>query len=466
MTLATVPRYRPDRLPALGAHAVVVGASVAGLCAARVLADGFDRVTVVERDRLPDEPHARRGVPQSNHVHVLLEAGKATLEDLFPGFRRDLLSAGGLEIDGNRDVRFYAEGDFLAAGPGPLPHLAATRPLYEWLARRHVADLDNVRVRTGCQFTDYLVDESSTTVTGVTIRNEESARETLEATLVVDATGRPSRTPAWLERHGFDPPPVDEVVIDLAYSSAFVERPADDCRAFVMPPSASCPRGAGVLPVEDDRWLVTVAGVHGDHPPTDVDGFVDFAASLPVPHVKELLEAHLQQGTEVRRYPFPSSLRRRYEDVDRFPGGLVVVGDAVASFNPLYAQGVSVAALEAVLLHHTLREGEIEAVGPRFFDRAAGTVDVAWSMAVGADFGFPETRGPRPRGTTLFNWYTSRLLGRAHADGVLAETFHRVLSMEEPPTALFRPGALWRVFRPFGAGHAPRLGDRETPTRW
>ncbi|MGM0590838.1 MAG: FAD-dependent oxidoreductase [Halobacteriota archaeon] len=450
MTLATVPRYDPDQVTERGGRAVVIGAGMAGLLSARVLADGFDEVTIIERDVLPETPEGRDGVPQSRHIHVLLEAGKATIEDLFSGYRRDFVSAGGLEIDGARDVNFFIEGDFLADGPHALPHYAATRPLYEQLVRRRVTELDGVSLRAPCRFTDYLVDETATTIEGVVVKNEQNEREGLDATLVVDATGRTSRTPVWLKRHGYEPPAVDEVSIDLVYSTALVERPPDDHRAFVVTPSPSNPRAAAVLPVEDDRWIVTVAGMHGEHPPTAASGFVDFAGRLPIPAVKHLLDEHEQVSEGSTGYRFPSNRRHRYETLDRFPAGLVIIGDGIASFNPLYAQGMSVAALEAVLLHHALATGGNENLAPRFFESAAEVIDIAWMMAVGSDFQFPETTGPKPRGTDLVSRYLSRLNRKAHTDGDLRDAFFRVMMMEQPPSSLFRPGIAWRVLTPGG----------------
>lgn len=448
MTVATVPQYDSDQMSVWGEHAVVIGAGMAGLLAARVLADAFDEVTVVERDPIPDEPVARRGVPQGRHIHVMQAAGKVTLEDLFPGYRTDLLSAGGLEIDGARDLKFYAEGGFLADGPCQLPLYAATRPLYEQPVRRHLTDRDDVHLRSRCQFRDYLTDDAATAVEGIVFTNEETAMEELDATLVVDATGRTSRTPAWLKRHGYTSPSIDEVHINLAYSTGFIQRPADDHRALLVTPSPSHPRGAGILPIEGGRWVVTVAGMHGDHPPTDVEGFADFAASLPVPHVKRLLEEHAWASDDIAHYPFPSNLRHRYENLDRFPDGLVVVGDGITSFNPLYGQGMSVAALEALLLHHVLATGGLENLAPRFFERSEEVIDIAWMMAVGADFQFPQTNGPKPRGTDLMSRYISRLHRKAHTDGMLRDAFFRVMMMERPPTTLLRPRVMGRVLKP------------------
>jgi 2-polyprenyl-6-methoxyphenol hydroxylase-like FAD-dependent oxidoreductase len=448
MTLATVPRYDGDGVADVGDRAVVVGGSLAGLLAARVLADGFERVTVVERDPLPDEPSTRPGVPQGSHVHVLQEAGRATLEDLFPGYGEDLLSAGGLLIDVVSDLVHYEEGGYLAEGPSRIPAYFATRPLLERIARRRVVAHGGIVLRAGCRCTDYLVDEDETTVEGVVVRDGDAAPEDVAADLVVDSTGRASRTPAWLSDHGYAAPDVDEVDIDVAYSTALVERPPDDRRAFFVAADAPRTRGAGVFPVEGDRWQATLFGYHGDHPPTDPDGFREFAASLPGPDLGGLLDRQPWVSAEIAHYPFPSNRRHRYEDLDRFPDGLVVVGDAIASFNPIYGQGMSVAALQALELHHALAAEGLADIGRRFFGRVEGTVDAPWSVAAGGDFEFPQTTGPKPQGTDIVNRYVARLIRKAHTDGELREALTRVFMMEDPPSALFRPGVAWRVLKP------------------
>lgn len=447
MTLATVPQYGSSRATERGEQAVVVGAGIAGLLAARVLTDHFETVTVVDSDSLVDEPVARRGVPQGHHPHALLEAGRATLVDLFPGYDDDLVAAGGVVVDFASDVRFYSEGGFLAHSHDRLETVSASRPLIEQILRRHVSGLEAVRVRPDCQLVDYLLDDTATTVEEVRLR-DRSGQEEFVTDLVVDATGRASRTPGWLERHGYTPPAVDDVRIDLAYSTVTIERPTDDRRTVLVPPSAPRTRGGMAAPVEGDRWVVNMQGMHGDAPPTDVAGFTAFAASLPTPAVERLLEAQPWVSDEIEHYPFPSNRRHRYETLERFPEGLVVVGDAIASFNPVYAQGMSVAALEALVLHDALAAGGCENLALRFFDRIESVVDVAWRLAAGSDFAFAQTTGPKPRGTDLVDWYLARLIRRAHTDSTLAGTFMRVLAMEQPPSTLFRPGVVWRVFGP------------------
>ncbi|MFB6184088.1 MAG: FAD-dependent oxidoreductase [Haloarculaceae archaeon] len=464
MTLATVSRYDGRRVSTEGTRAVVVGGSMAGLCAARTLADGFEDVVVIERDPLPDEPVARDGAPQTSHPHALLEAGRATLQDLFPGFGETLLAEGGVLVDASRQVGHYAEGGFLADGPERLPMYCASRPLFEYVVRRKVSALDGVTLRGNCRFTDYLFDDASA-ITGVAFRDESGDDATLSANLVVDATGRTSRTPAWLEDHGYEPPPIDEVTIDVTYGTVRIERPPDDRRTFLVPPEAPRTRGMYVIPIEGGRWEILLQAVHGDDAPTDFEAYVDFAESLPVPELGRLVADQPWCSEDVHNYPFPASLRRRYWDLDRFPDGLVVTGDAVASFNPVYGQGMSVAALDALLLHHTLAEGGLDDFGTRFFDRAADVLDVVWQLAVGSDFEFPQTTGPKPAGTDLFGRYLSRLLRTAHSDPVVSDAFARVVLLERPPTSLLRPSIAWRVLRPGGGNASSSLpaGPGEEP---
>jgi hypothetical protein len=222
MTLSTVGRYQSSHVQQEGEHAAVVGGSLAGLLAARVLADGYDTVTIIEKDSLPDDPRSRPGVPQGPQIHALQEAGRATLEDFFPGFGEDIISAGGLLIDGASDFKFYDEGGFLADGTKRFPMYFATRPLFEHVIRRRVTSFENVELRTECQFMDYLFDSETMTVEGIAIR-EGSDQKRIAADLVVDATGRTSRTPTWLDNHGFDAPDIDEAVISFSVNRTTIE---------------------------------------------------------------------------------------------------------------------------------------------------------------------------------------------------------------------------------------------------
>lgn len=444
MTLRSVAEYDSTAVPTFDSHAVVIGGSMAGLLAARVLADGYERVTLLERDPMPERSVARRGTPQASHVHAMLEPARVILNELFPGYSRELCSAGGVVIDAATQLSYYEQGDYLEQAEGELPMPCASRPLFEQVVRRRIFDSEHVTVRPECHVTDYLTDDTATTVEGVAFRDEDGGDATLQADLVVDATGRTSRTHQWLADHGYPTPQTDEVEVDLAYGTVTVERPPDDTSVYLVVPSAPDTAGGTAVPIEDDQWLVTLFGMHGDHPPTDRERYIEFADRLADSVLANLLRTHEWVSDTIDMYPFPSSLWRHYEELDHFPDGLVVTGDAIASFNPIYGQGMSAASLDALQLHHCLRQGA-DGLGPRFFDRATEHLDVIWQTAVGADFEFDETTGPKPFGTDLFNMYVSRLIDTAQEDSRVAEEFYRVLRLEQPPTTLFRPGIAGRV---------------------
>lgn len=451
MTLSQVDRYTRNAAPPIGNRAVVLGGGMAGLCTARVLADAFDDVVIIDRDPLPERIVARDGVPQASHPHVLLEAGRQTLEDLFPGFSEAVLSAGGLMIDAATDVHYFEQGDYLADCPNRLPMYCASRPLFEAVVRHLIRQRDNIQIRDRCQFITYCLDDTGTAVTGVRIRDKTANTNQeidLSADLIVDATGRTSRTPVWLENHGYTAPPIDEVTINVTYSTIRIERPPDARIAVLAPPNPPRTRGGAAVPIENNQWELILGGIHGDDSPTQPGRFIDFSESLPLDVLATLAKEQSWKSDDIHYYPFPSSRWHHYEHLDRFPDGLLVTGDAIASFNPVYGQGMSVAALDALILHHTLATNGLENLAPRFFDRAATVVDEVWKIAVGADFEFPQTTGPKPPGTDLFNRYLSRLKRQAHDDGVLTEAFFRVFRLEQPATTLVRPNIMWRVLRP------------------
>lgn len=450
MSLEDVARYRSDTVSTAGGHAVVVGSGIAGLLAARVLADGFHSVTVLERDFLPATPNPRDGIPQSHHVHAMLEAGRVTIEDLCPGYGKEVRASGGMEIDAASEFDYYHKGGFLADGPRRLPMLCASRSLFEHVLRNRVDGHERVSTLSEVQVTDYVLNgEDGSAVTGVEYVAKAGGKQRLQADLVVDATGRASRTPGWLDRNGFSAPPVEEVEIDLMYSSVAVERPPADRRAYLVAPSPPQARGGTVIPVEGDRWMVTLFGLHGDHPPADVEGFRAFAGSLPTPELAELLDEHALNTDEIHQYPFPSNRWYHYEDISRFPDGLIPIGDAIASFNPIYGQGMSVAALQALRLHHTLAEDGLQAVPTRFLTAVADIVGGVWRTTVGIDFSFPQTTGNKPLGTDIFNRYMNGVIRTAHTDGEVAEALARVLRLERAPPSLFHPRILVRVGRSY-----------------
>jgi hypothetical protein len=275
---------------------------------------------------------------------------------------------------------------------------------------------------------------------------------------VVDATGRGSRTPTWLAALGYARPGTEQVRIGLGYATRTYRLPADALGGdlgVLQAPTPTHPRGAALLRLEGDRWMVTLVGVLGDHPPTDPDGFLAFARSLRFPDVYQAIRDGEPLDDPVA-FRFPASVRHRYERLDRFPDGLLVVGDAVASFNPIYGQGMSVAAAQALALRRHLARGT-RPQPRRLFGELARVVDVPWDIAVGGDLAFPGVQGRRTVKVRLGNAYLARLHAAAARDARLAAAFLRVAGLVAPPASLLRPGVLLRVLQ---HGRRPAAGPR------
>jgi 2-polyprenyl-6-methoxyphenol hydroxylase-like FAD-dependent oxidoreductase len=438
-------------------HAIVVGGSIAGLLAARVLADHFICVTVLERDILPDAPAARRGIPQARHAHALLGRGREALEELFAGLTQQLVAAGALQGGG----RFFTGGGYLSRITSGPAGLFVSRELLEHTVRERVRALSNVRILDGHSVRGLVTDVDGARVCGVRLSGPAAgADEELLAELVVDATGRGSRAPAWLRAIGYLEPREELVEVGMGYSTRHYRRTPEHLAGDLMvnvAPSPQHRRACGMLAQEGDRWIVTLAGYFGDHPPTDDRGYRDFAASLPAREVAEIVATAEPLGAPVT-YRFQANQRRRYEELSRFPDGFLVIGDALCSFTPIYGQGMTVAAVEVLALRDCLAQGQ-EQLARRFFRRAAGIIDIAWTIAVGNDLrlsGAPSARRPAAR---FINWYLGRLQVAARHDSRLALAFMRVGSLYDAPPSLLRPGTALRVL--WGNLHRPGYADSD-----
>jgi 2-polyprenyl-6-methoxyphenol hydroxylase-like FAD-dependent oxidoreductase len=426
--------------------AVVIGAGIAGLAASRALADRFRRVVVLDRDTLPDAAEPRRGAPQTHHAHVLLAAGQRALEELFPGLGDELVGAGAVPFDPGTDLRFYRYGRVWPAVPIGLRMLSMSRPLLELAVRRRVAGLPNVTIRDDAAVAGLTGD--AVRVNGVTL----SGGEQVPADLVVDCTGRGNRSDRWLSALGAPVPDAVEVKVGICYATRLYERKPGDLPegigAFVLPSPPGQRRVGLVLPVENDRWLVGLGGWHGEAPAPGEDGFLAHARSLPYSAVADVI-ADATPLTGIVVYQFPSSRRRRFERLRAVPAGFLTAGDAVCSFNPVYGQGMSCAAMEGLALGQALDrhpDGGPDLVRD-FYRMAARIVAVPWRFAVGADFLYPQTTGRRPRGGRLLNAYARRLQLVAQGDPLVRRTFTEVQHLIRPPSALFAPAIAARVLR-------------------
>ena len=433
----------------IGEHAVVLGGSISGLLAARVLAGFYRDVTVVERDELSAETTYRRGVPQARHVHGLLSGGLQAIDALFPGILAELAAAGATRLDDGdlSRVSLTFAGHRLCQSHRlvkPLTMYVMSRPCLEARVRQRVRDVDNIHVLDGHDVVEILAGNER--VTGVRVaRRDTGGLRCLDADLVVDAMGRAARTPALLESLGYGRPEEDRITVQVAYTSQLLGIPADTVRESVVAvsPVPRLPAAGALFGYENNTWMLTLAGLSGYEPPADRAGMLRFAANLGATQLVAALETGEPLGA-VAHYRYPASLRRRYEKMQRFPAGLLVVGDAICSFNPVYGQGMTVAAVEAIALRDALRGGERD-LSRRFFHAAAKPVAIAWQMAAGADLSLPQVDGRRTVSLRVSNWYTERVLRAAESDGAVAEDFYRVMNMVDPPSSLLHPSVLRRV---------------------
>jgi 2-polyprenyl-6-methoxyphenol hydroxylase-like FAD-dependent oxidoreductase len=436
----------------LGGHAVVLGASMAGLVAARVLADFYDRVTVVERDVLPDAVEHRRGVPQARHVHALLASGSQALDELFPGILDELADDGAVVACTDEPTAFWQEfnGHVLrsdAVFERAFRVYLASRPFLEAHVRRRIRALGNVTVLDGHDVVDLVAEPGR--IVGARIAPHGGGTERLlRADLVVDVMGRSGRTPAFLEKLGYRRPEEQGIDLRVNYSSRRmrIRPPAPIEKIFLVGARPGAAVGGAFFACEDEHWMLTAIGFGELEPPTEWDELLAFTeAWAPESMVSALRRA--EPVGEPARYRYPASQWRRYDRMRSFPDGLLVMGDALCSFNPAYGQGMSVAALEALALRECLRAGDI-ALSRRFFAAAAKPVSVAWELARGADLTIPGVQAPRPLATRISGWYTERVIAAAATDDSVYEQFVRVTSLLDPPTRLMSPSILRRVLVP------------------
>ena len=419
-------------------RAVVLGGSVAGLLAASVLADSYRSVVVVERDVLPSHPDHRRGVPHGRHVHGFLPSGLRLMEELLPGFTAGAVARGALLGDVLGNVRWYLNGCLLRQAVTGLTALSASRPLIETEIREAVRRRTNVTLLDGYDIVGIGTTPDHRRIVGarVTDSRGEGSR-VLPADLVVDCSGRASRAPRWLTDLGYAPPDEDVVGIDLSYATRVFAIPpgtfGDDL--FVATTRFPGQRRSGIAQrLEGGRAMVTLAGVLGERPPTDLEAFTAYARTLPVPDTYEIVRAGTPLGGPAT-FRCPTYVRRRFERLADFPAGFLVLGDAVCAFNPVYGQGMTVAAATATALREHLRAPA--APDPlRFFAAQSRLLDAPWALAAGADLALPGVTGPALPPSPLTGDYLARLQQAAVHDADLAAAFIRVTSLVDPPAAL------------------------------
>jgi 2-polyprenyl-6-methoxyphenol hydroxylase-like FAD-dependent oxidoreductase len=393
-------KFDHKRVPA--GQAIVVGGGMAGLMAAQVLSQHFTQVIIVDRDQLTGTPEVRNGVPQARHPHTLMVRGQEILEQHFPGLTAELIEQGALPIDASREVAFYVAGSWHK----PTRHadtmaIAMSRPLLETTIYRRVLANPRIQIKHAHDVVSLSTDAQRVTGLVVHDRDGASAVQTrLNANVVVDASGRQSQAPQWLQELGYTP--ADELTVNtfVGYSTRVYQKPTDfneEWKAmYIRPTVKTGTRGGMIIPLEGDRWFVALLGASRDYPPTDEAGFIEFARSLPTPKLFEAIQ-HAEPLTKPNGYRRTDSRLRRYDQLPRYLEGLLVMGDAACVLNPVHAQGITAAAigsqalsesLQAHFMHHLA--GEVSGLAATFQKQLHQSLVELWNTMAREDRRWPE----------------------------------------------------------------------------
>lgn len=438
-----------------GGHAIVIGASTTGLVAAAAAARHFASVTVLDRDRLPEQPVWRKGVPQGRHLHSLLKGGQNVLNHYFPGLTPDMVAKGAVEVDLGNDIIWHHSGGWKKRFSSGVRMQCQSKAYLEWYVRQRLLDCPNVRLRDTSGVDGLLLRGGR--IGGVRLADGSE----IEAELVIDASGRSSNTPRFLGQLGLATPTVTELPVDIGYATQILQPgpAARDWKGMLVHSRPPATRTAGMMPLEGGRWIVTLVGWNGDFPGGEPETFREWARGMPVPDLyRAIIEA--EPVDRVWRWRFPSNLRRHYERMADLPDGLVVVGDANTSLNPIYAQGMSQGAIGGSILDTCLERQRLE-VGSadlsglsRRFHRAYGRfIDECWLTSTTEDYGALGAGGQRAWHAPLLARYLHRFTELTWHDQAAARAFLQVMNLQASPTSLLRPGLLWKTLA--GSRRAP-----------
>jgi 2-polyprenyl-6-methoxyphenol hydroxylase-like FAD-dependent oxidoreductase len=433
-----------------GRRAVVVGSGIGGLSVAGVLAGYFEQVVVLERDRLTAAAESRPGTAQDRHPHGLLAGGLEALEQIFPGFVRDLAAAGAVPVRAAQEVQYErADVGILPKRDFGTSILCASRPLIESVLRRHAMSTTNIALRPECRATEIVTDEG--TVQGVRFDTRQGRSETLESDLVVDASGRGGLTVALFDTLRWARPKVTEIGVDISYSTAVVQIPADAIAdwklVLTLPNPPTLAQSAVLLPREDGRWIVTLVERGATAPPQSWDGFLDALAGLSTRTIHDALRCAVPPAEGLRHYGFPASYWRHFE---RLPRGMLPVGDAFCRFNPAFGQGMSAAAKQARLLQRLLDQAVAEpdplaAAQAGFMADIETVLQTPWSLTSSADLAFPQTRGERPENFEKSRQFEAALFRAVVADPIVHRAMFDVLQLLRTHDHLREPHILQRI---------------------
>lgn len=430
-------------------RAIVLGASISGLLAGRVLSDFFEEVILLDKEALDSGKEPRKAVPQGNHIHAILTPAVKIIQRFLPKLIDELTVGGAHVFDGGKDWRFHVHGNFLANGETGQPLIGSTRPFFEDRLRRGVGDIDNIKICPKHSFLSWIPGTDNNYVKGVLVRNLEGEVE-LKADLIVDARGRASTLSKDLQKLGYEPPLEETIEIGMEYTSRLYR--ANNFKPewnflIINPSSPHSWTGGLTQKVENDMWMVTQFGYFGEKIPADDEGFLKRAHSLEVPDLANLLEI-AEPVSGFQQFGTRQCSMLRYEKLNSFPDRLLVMGDAVCSLNPIYGQGMTKAAREAVhlwdsLSSHLKKNDSLDGFADKFRKSLpfAGA-EWAWQLTTGNDLTYSQTKGHRRFGGAFMGWYMKRLFLCSAKNLDTRMRLFNVLMLVNPPSHLMKPGMI------------------------
>ena len=433
-------------------RAVVVGGSIAGKLAARVLSDFFKEVILIEKDKKNDQVMNRRGVPQDYQGHVLLKSGEEILEELFPGITQELSLNGAKNSDFAADLSWSHHGTKKVRFASNVFISQQSRPLLEWQIQQRLEKIPNIVFRFGSRVQNLLF--SNNEINHVVIENEDGSDTELLADLVIDASGAAALHNQWLNDSGYSIPAKTEIKVDLFYASMIYKKITSEPEpihwhsllAYPNPPAVN--RGGMISPIEGNRLLVTLIGYGSKEVPKDIDSFLEYARTLDQPEFYEVIKNELPLSEDIQVYRFPALRRFHYEKLKDFPSGLLVIGDAFCRVDPVFAQGMSLAAMEAKALRELLSKGgSKKQLTKKYYKKVSRIIDIPWLIALTEDFRFGTTIGSKPLGLPFLQWYVKKVVMACSYNKDVYTRFIQVLHLKSHPLSLARPEILAKVFK-------------------
>ncbi|WP_404331951.1 NAD(P)/FAD-dependent oxidoreductase [Mesobacillus maritimus] len=442
---------------------IIIGGGIAGKLAARVLSDFFQEVIILERDSETTTPTPRKGVPQGKHIHALLHAGEHGLENLFPGISERFHLNGAIKINSTKDLAWFHHGVWKYRYDGGYTTTLQTRPHLEWHIDQFIQKITNVDVMYNQTVKKYIYNNKDNRITGVEVINGTHNLTTLTADLIVDASGASSMSFRWLKEQGIHIP-TEEVKIGLTYVSQLVELPSIKKRDWEIkllypnPPSEKI--GGSLSKVEGNRYIVTMIGYHDEINEKELlkkdKGLLEIARKLPKPDIYEELQ-HANVLSPMAVYRVPNILWRKIDKGQKLPDGLLLIGDSLCRIDPFFGQGMSIAVLEALALQKLLQNQHHsqQKLIQAFHKKAGNIIAPIWNMVLTEDFRYPATKGKKPLGLSLLQWYAKNVFLLSSQYPSIYDSFIKVMNLTRPITELMRPTTSIRVLTRWTKGHRP-----------